>query len=983
MATRNAFDGKRRAGNPHVWFDEGEVAQAATSRRWGPLCSFRHGLALAMVTFAAATAPAGEYYVDCNMSDYTGHDGTTPAKAYETIQQAVSCPNGSVIHVAPGRYDKGLGRDATYDENGNRTGGHWWLKSRVSITDKDLTFIADKGAGRTFIVGEHDPETGNYGRGAVRCLDVLDNGTNNKVVFRGFTFCDGATQDVNDNHPGAGGAALISNGSGGVPTVYFIDCVVSNCIGAVGIISGGVWMRCHVTHNDFVYGAIARRDVGFQSAAFLNCVFSENRHIAADGSSRTSANVSFVSGCKLVNCTVAANGCTFWGNSPIYKYNSILSACKLDGTTAGEVNNAYDSVGKFLMIAPRLGDWRVRAGSDADGTADAQYLAQSVVQLPEELESERCVDFYGRPYDTSSPFMMGAVQESAAQVAGAVRFSGTNGTFGDPQYVPYVQDYAIPTTSRTNYLARPVLDEGGMVFDYVCTYSGGGAGASSTLLPSADGTLRVTPAPSSSTTLVLTVNPATGVLYADAETEEETSAQNGSAGHPFKTLRQAAEAAASWNVIIALPGTYDEGTMMAPGTTLTPRRVVLPANVMLMSRDGAAKTCIKGEASDVAPVPNNQQSGFIDGLGPHAVAGVYVAASAILRGFTVTNCYTRGVLENGSTNHGSYDTCGAAVAGSGCVYDCVLAGNAAFRGGGGKDSKFYRCLFRGNKAVYGGGATSDCWQYGCLSRDNVCNLNAYCGSFFYWQAVENCTVLDSMGGPCSSSHVLKNTLVWGSVGDCDWQNREAFTSANYANCVFADRETGYIRTAAYRDKMAAGAGCKVVSPDDIRLDGDGRPVVGANVAVDAGDVAATSYLADTDLLGGQRIYNGTIDVGALEGDWRGRYAECISRRIAVTQASPTVSERNGKVRLADMDTLAAQLVNPQAEARSFVVDAEVSGAGSLTISIDGIAVATLEEGGAGASLTLCGGRLLFAFEGPGHADIGRMTSASATLILFR
>ena len=154
MATRNAFDGKRRAGNPHVWFDEGEVSQAATSRRWGPLCSFRHGLALAMVTFAAATAPAGEYYVDCNMSDYTGHDGTTPAKAYETIQQAVSCPNGSVIHVAPGRYDKGLGRDATYDENGNRTGGHWWLKSRVSITDKDLTFIADKGAGRTFIVGE-------------------------------------------------------------------------------------------------------------------------------------------------------------------------------------------------------------------------------------------------------------------------------------------------------------------------------------------------------------------------------------------------------------------------------------------------------------------------------------------------------------------------------------------------------------------------------------------------------------------------------------------------------------------------------------------------------------------------------------------------------------------------------------------------------------------------------------------------------------
>ena len=33
MATGKAFDGKPYAGNPHVRFDEGEVAPAATPRR--------------------------------------------------------------------------------------------------------------------------------------------------------------------------------------------------------------------------------------------------------------------------------------------------------------------------------------------------------------------------------------------------------------------------------------------------------------------------------------------------------------------------------------------------------------------------------------------------------------------------------------------------------------------------------------------------------------------------------------------------------------------------------------------------------------------------------------------------------------------------------------------------------------------------------------------------------------------------------------
>ena len=56
MATGKAFDGKPYAGNPHVRFDEGEVAPAATPRRGSLLYTYsmRHiqrGLALLCLEF--------------------------------------------------------------------------------------------------------------------------------------------------------------------------------------------------------------------------------------------------------------------------------------------------------------------------------------------------------------------------------------------------------------------------------------------------------------------------------------------------------------------------------------------------------------------------------------------------------------------------------------------------------------------------------------------------------------------------------------------------------------------------------------------------------------------------------------------------------------------------------------------------------------------------------------------------------------------
>lgn len=62
------------------------------------------------------------------------------------------------------------------------------------------------------------------------------------------------------------------------------------------------------------------------------------------------------------------------------------------------------------------------------------------------------------------------------------------------------------------------------------------------------------------------------------------------------------------------------------------------------------------------------------------------------------------------------------------------------------------------------------------------------------------------------------------------------------------------------------------------------------MAIDRGFVAAT-HVSAVDALGGQRVYNGAPDVGALEADWRDIYAKDIrKRRVSVSAASADVVE---------------------------------------------------------------------------------------------
>ena len=107
--------------------------------------------------------------------------------------------------------------------------------------------------------------------------------------------------------------------------------------------------------------------------------------------------------------------------------------------------------------------------------------------------------------------------------------------------------------------------------------------------------------------------------------------------------------------------------------------------------------------------------------------------------------------------------------------------------------------------------------------------------------------------------------------------------------------------------------------------------------IDAGDATAYADIGERDYAGGQRIYNGKIDIGCYEYDWRPRYASLLGAlTVSVTAASPEteatadgVLVRGGTLELAW--TAAAQA----ADKRRFLC--EVTGTGELAISQGDIA----------------------------------------------
>jgi hypothetical protein len=108
--------------------------------------------------------------------------------------------------------------------------------------------------------------------------------------------------------------------------------------------------------------------------------------------------------------------------------------------------------------------------------------------------------------------------------------------------------------------------------------------------------------------------------------------------------------------------------------------------------------------------------------------------------------------------------------------------------------------------------------------------------------------------------------------------------------------------------------------DNIRkqpvFDADNRPSLDDATYCDKGDrslydahfPSAWIRFKDRDYAGGQRVYNGWIDIGAGEADWRGVYTSALAaKRTSVAVAGPDVTAGERSLNLTGGDSVVLRM----------------------------------------------------------------------------
>ena len=465
-----------------------------------------------------------------------------------------------------------------------------------------------------------------------------------------------------------------------------------------------------------------------------------------------------------------------------------------------------------------------------------------------------------------------------------------------------------------------------------------------------------------------------GTIYVDAENGSDAN-DGASENAAFKTLAAAMAAADYGDTIMALPGTYDEGTMVptlsqsgyTTASTL-PARVVVKNGVTLESRDGSAATVIKGAAST--------SSGRSDGCGDGAVRGVFLCEGATLRGFTVTGGRTlylasASIDVMGGGICGPYSaTDGDASQWRGLVENCIVSNNAARTGGGAQYGTHRNCRFEGN-TVYNNLGYALCRGFaeGCVFKDNGPS-DGTGHSVCYDCKVVNCTLFGGQAGASNSTRGL--VFNEGTAKYLPILN--SILLGNYATGTSTNNFilSGSSNTTGISTKFEGGN----ITGDASIIDADGVPVAGA-VAIDAGDASFCSAesLAGRDIAGTRRVLNSAIDIGACEFDWGTSWGKALGgRRLVVTDMPSDASFSNGALAFGD-GVVEAVWTGGKASAR-YAFTAAVGGTGTLTVTVNGEVVGTVSASDGARSFMfesdLASNALSFVYE-PGAGDEGGAT----------
>ena len=841
---------------------------------WVPFAPFASAESNMTVT---AVAAEGVLYVDENGNDdWDGlaavHEEGTSHGPKLSLQAAHDAAGDNwLVYVAPGTYSNGV---TTVSKE--KDGVSYSCRRRLRIT-KPVGFRSTGGAENTFIVGAPDPDSAPDAPDSPFVQGCGDNaiggvwaGNPNVTIayLQGFTItgCYGPSRAQSAYYINYGAAF-----SAGMSRAGLVDCVVSNNHAYVGATACyGNHYRCRFFENESYQGTTG--DYGH----FHSCLFAANRLNYSDSDATASA---FARNSTFYNCTidlrspVNPNGRRRLASSPS---KGGMYGCIVLGYRGGSDSGYYgaDSLvsGDMLFADPDARDYRLASLSPAVGRV--AYDA-----LPDSVRRGDGVDLNGNPtFVRNGMATIGAVHAPFLPSVAVVGLGGetVSGSYG---YGTNIVTAAGGEVTVTALDTRPFLgfevngemvvpQEGGRTYSFSPSAEAGGA------------------------TMVKAVYDTN--WYVDCVNGNDE--YPGTEAWPKQTIRAATTNAVSGDVVHVAPGTYGdlEGSQKATADSKIGTRVVIPQGVTVESTAGAEKTFIVG-----ADATGDQIDLAAYKTGTNAVRCVYANNSATIRGFTLTGGRGIGVDKDGVNGQGAaFYSASARVC---YLEDCIVSNNIA------ANSTIHaavvrRCRIINNWGVIHGSsdtpnsapAGESCSWYSCVFANNR-------GNALLYQAytIENCTI--GPGHQYVWTSGTPQVLYWSNItSDKSIVNSAVLNGRFYlttksglekkhlyiTNCIFraATGDPGGVLHEEYAHNTRFS-----VPASESTLDADYRPVLGSYIGIDAGDASANRGTYDKDAFGNPRILNGAIDIGAVEYDWRPKFAQELGRSFRMTYASPTVT----------------------------------------------------------------------------------------------
>ena len=262
---------------------------------------------------------------------------------------------------------------------------------------------------------------------------------------------------------------------------------------------------------------------------------------------------------------------------------------------------------------------------------------------------------------------------------------------------------------------------------------------------------------------------------------------------------------------------------------------------------------------------------------------VYLQKGAHLSGFTVTGGATHSTTSTSAddNNSGAGIFCAenASTKPVTLISDCIVSNNISYAGGGGayRGAKVVRCRFFENRSKNEGGAVANCCIYECVFDRN---RGPYGVSQPY--EVRGCTFgaenKDWNGN--SARCALRSDpyeAVW-PVYNCLFLGGAKCPVKHVYNCIAPNE--GFI----YSEKTT-GVVHNNIRVAEVETDALYAPAYGSAAMNAANMEYVKDFEIDGDVYGNPRRSNGGMDIGAVETDWRPRYAAKLGGRISIPEIS--------------------------------------------------------------------------------------------------